>query len=365
MKQLLVIAWFMFAAGSAWGQVNNDNLANRIRLEPDAGPLHTTTASSTVEWGCLNQALTGKCLVYHNDQWYSFQVKEPQSYYLNISRLACRSSKGIQVILIEGNPCETKNYRVIECIRQIQNEEVFVPLGMLVADMTYLVEIDGFDGDYCDFDIQIAQRPYGLPMKFEVLQQSVAGSASQSQYDSLVKVSWKVPPGWLEQIDQFRVYRLREQDIFRIERAVPSSKNAYGMPADAYQIRDTLESPGNYLYRVLGYPQSGQPVLMSEVRISYAKKRKPPPVSQTIVIDPGFGQKTEYAVRVYENQQLAIIHAINGTYDPAYPAPIEIDMKEFIANGHRVFMVVLINKATRETMEFYYRVDERGSVVKE
>lgn len=354
----------LFFLAPAIAQVGNDKVANRIELIPDSGPVQTTTAGSTVEWDCLNKALTNSCLVYHNDQWYTFQVREPQAYFLNISRLACRDSKGIQVILIEGNPCETRSYRVIECIRQIKNEEVFVPLGKVVANMTYLIEIDGFDGDHCDFDIQIARRPFGIPMKFEEFQQS-AGISTRAQLDSLVDISWKVPAVWLDQIDQFRVHRLREQDIFRLERAFPASKNAYGKPAVSYNFRDTLTSSGSYLYRVLGYPQEGQPVLMTEVWISYAKKKKPPPVSQTIVIDPHFTQKVEYAVRVYETEQISIIHAIKGTYDPAKPVPIEIDMKEFIAKGHRAYMVVLINMTTRETLEFYYRVDKRGSVIED
>lgn len=365
MKQSLLVVWCLLSAGRVLAQVNNDNVANRIRLEPDAAPLQTTTASSTVEWGCLNQALTNKCLVYHNDQWYQFQVNEPQAYFLNISRLTCRSSNGIQIILIEGNPCETKNYRVLQCIRQIKNEEVFVPLGMVLADMPYLIEIDGFDGDHCDFDIQIARRPTGLPMKYEELKHSELGTSASSQKDSLVDIAWRVPPGSVDQIDQFRVYLMKEQDIFRLERSLPSTKNAYGKPMDSYRLRDTLASPGDYLYRVLGYPQNGQPLLMTEVRVSYVKRKKAPAVSHSIVIDPPFSQLAEYAVRVYEGEQLSVIHAINGIYDPANPVPIEIDMRDFIAKGHRSYMVVLVNKATREAREYYYRVDARGSIVQE
>lgn len=359
----MVVLWLSILYAPA--QVNNDNVANRIQLIPDAPPLHTTTASSTVEWGCLNIALTGKCLVYHNDQWYSFKVSEPQAYFLNISRLVCRNSNGIQIILIEGNPCESKNYRVLQCIRQIKNDEVYVPLGMVTANMTYLIEIDGFDGDLCDFDIQISRRPFGMPLKFEELSKTGAGTSVGTQKDSVVDVSWKMQPGWLEQIDQFRVYRMVGEDLFRLERALVASKNAYGKPSDFYQLQDTVSTPGDYHYRVIGYPQSGLPILVTEVRITYEKKKKPPPVIQYIEIDPHFTQKAEYAVRIYENQQLSVIHAVNGIYDPGDPLPIIIDMKEFIALGHRNYMVVLINKTTRESTEFYYRVDSRGSVVKD
>ena len=365
MKQILIIVVCLLTTLPVGAQVSNDKVANRIYLEPDGLPVHTTTASATVEWGCLNKALTGQCLVYHNDQWYSFQVSEPQSYFLNISNLTCRSSNGIQLILIEGNPCETKNYRVIQCIRQIKNAEVFVPLGKVTANVTYLIEIDGFDGDYCDFDIQIARRAYGLPMRFDEIQQSEAGTRTSSQRDSLVNISWKVPLGLLEQIDQFSLYRLFEQDNFRLERKIPAAKNAIGAPSDSYHLQDTLTKPGSYLYRVLGYPQNGQPVMLTQVRVSYVSREKPPPVTKSIVIDPRSNQPIDYVLRVYETEQLSIISAITGTYDPAKPEPIKIDMKEPIAKGYRSFMVVLIDRASRESKEFYFHVDERGSIVQD
>lgn len=365
MTRAVLVLLGLLSSGLSVAQVSNDKVANRIRLEPDGPPLRTTTTGSTVERDCLNEALTNKCLVYHNDQWYTFQVKEPQAYFLNISSLVCRNANGIQVILIEGNPCETKNYRVIQCIRQIKNEEVFIPLGMVVADTPYLIEIDGFDGDQCDFDIQIARRASGVPLKHGDLLQSEYVISSRTQTDSLVSIGWKVPAGWLEQIDQFRVYRLEEGAMSRLERSLPQTKNAYGKPSDSYAILDTLTSAGIYLYRVLGYPQTGAPILLSEARVMYAKKEKKPPLSQSIVIKPQFTQKVDYVLRVYESEQLSILHALNGTYDPAKPEPITIDMRESIANGHKGFMVLLINKVTRESMEFYFRVDGRGAVVAE
>lgn len=365
MMWVRIVGLCLLAASWGWAQVNNDNLANRIHLKTDDSPMHTTTASSTVQWDCLNQALTGKCLVYHNDQWYSFQVSEPQSYFLNISRLSCRNTEGIQIIIIEGNPCETRNYRVIQCIPQIRNEEVFVPLGMVAANTIYLIEIDGFNGDHCDFDIQVARRPLGLPMKFDERDRPETGTNTRTQKDSLVNISWRVPAGRLDEIDQFRIYRLKEEDIIRLERAIPASRNAYGKPSDAYLIQDTLDAPGDYLYRVYGYPEEDKPVFIAEARVSYAKAAKAPPAtSQHIVIDHQFSEKVEFAVRIYDDQQLSILHSLSGVFDPLHPMPISIDMKEFIKAGHKTYMVVLINKATREATEYYYRVDARGAVIK-
>lgn len=367
MRRAAAFGWWLTITTASWGQVNNDNVANRIRLVPDDVPVHTTTASATVQWDCLNQALTGKCLVYHNDQWYSFQVSEPQSYFLNISRLSCRNTNGIQIIIIEGNPCETRNYRVMECITQIRNEEVYVPLGKLSAHTNYLIEIDGFNGDHCNFDIQIGRRPLGLPLKFGEKDVSENGFHAKTQTDSLVEIAWKVPVGWLDQIDQFRVFRLKEQDIIRLERNVPIARNAYGKPEVTYQMQDTLTSQGDFLYRVYGYPENDQPVLFNEIKITYWKARKKLPMSgsQFIEIELSDKQKIEYAVRVYESNQLSVLQAFSVVYDPDKPLPISIDMRDFIKAGNTVFMVVLVNKATREAKEFYYRVDARGFIVRE
>lgn len=367
MKHAAVFVGWLFLTSASWGQVNNDNVANRIRLVPDELPVHTTTASATVQWDCLNQALTGKCLVYHNDQWYSFQVSEPQSYFLNISRLSCLGGNGIQIIIIEGNPCETRNYRVMECIAQIRNEEVYVPLGKLNAHTDYLIEIDGFNGDHCDFDIQIARRPLGLPLKFSEKDVSENGFRAKTQSDSLAEIAWRVPVGWLDRIDQFRVFRLKEEDIIRLERAVPVSRNAYGKPAETYTIQDTLTSTGDFLYRIYGYPENELPVLLNELKITFSKvsKKQPTAGSQVIEIELNGPQRADYAVRVYESNQLSILQAFNVVYDPDKPLPVSIDMREMIKAGNTAFMVVLINKATREAKEFFYRVDTRGFIIKE
>jgi hypothetical protein len=48
-------------------QVENNNIISRSELIVDGDWIHSTTANNSVEWSCVNKALTNKCLVYHND----------------------------------------------------------------------------------------------------------------------------------------------------------------------------------------------------------------------------------------------------------------------------------------------------------
>ena len=53
-------------------QVANDNIQHRLELPTDGNALVSNTTGCTVQWACVDQRLTGKCIQYHNDQWFFF-----------------------------------------------------------------------------------------------------------------------------------------------------------------------------------------------------------------------------------------------------------------------------------------------------
>src|SRR6218665_2753576 len=97
-------------------QVPNNQINQRYHLSLNEEPVFSTTSNSSVEWKCINKALTNKCLVYHNDQWFTFAVDKDGTYYINLSGQVCKKKLGTQLILIEGNPCEIKSYRIRRCV---------------------------------------------------------------------------------------------------------------------------------------------------------------------------------------------------------------------------------------------------------
>src|ERR1044071_3342301 len=117
------IVILIFVSTGVFAQVANDNIEGRLQLDLNK-PFHSSTAGANVQWKCINKALTNKCLVYHNDQWFSFTVAQSGNYFINIGAQQCRDSKGVQMIIIEGNPCEVATYKILECINQIRTEDV-------------------------------------------------------------------------------------------------------------------------------------------------------------------------------------------------------------------------------------------------
>jgi len=365
MNRILLIVFALFPSVVS-AQVSNDKIIKSIVLEPET-LFHTSTAQAAVEPDCLNRALANKCLVYHNDQWFSFRVLEPHLYYLNISGQQCRDKKGIQVILVEGNPCETTEYQLIQCIPQIKEEETFVPLGELKANKTYLIEIDGFLGDHCAFNLQLSRRPIGLPLRGPVQIRLGDNPDPLVLKDSIIAIPWNVPEEWIKKIDQFRVYRMDSREAYVLERIVPLVRNTYGQPSSGYSVYDTVSTTGNYRYRVLGYAGYLEPLVMTELSFFYQRKKSTGKahLSESVVIEPDFEQTAPFEVRVYDRKTHQVIKKLNGVYDPEYPGALKVDLGEAIRGGQRSFLVLLINESTQQAREFYFKVDIRGALVAE
>ncbi len=74
----------------------NDNIENRLELKMNE-PRKSNTADCTLQWGCLNHALTKKLIQYHNDQWFFFKSNQhgidyaTYNYVLSTKKLVERS----------------------------------------------------------------------------------------------------------------------------------------------------------------------------------------------------------------------------------------------------------------------------------
>jgi len=362
MKVLALLCLVVCCFGVASGQAANNSIKDRIKLEPDAAPLHSSTAQSTVEWECVNKALTNKCLVYHNDLWYYFSLDNPGPYYLNISAQQCRDKRGLQVIVIEGNPCETSTYRILQCIPKIADDEVFIPLGELKANTPYLVEIDGFLGDYCAFDIQISTRPRGMPLETTGIDTL---GFRVSHAGSLVQLKWRVPADRNVSLGGFRVYKSKQPFVrFDLEREVPVERNAYGLPSQNYSIQDTIDVSGVYKYRVFGYRDDNHmPFLFGEDLVSYQEKyfiSLPPVPSHKVSIPLDYDATTEYSVRIYEEGSHALLTEFKRAYRVKETPSLEVDLTEYITRGLTSFLVLVVRANEKAGKEYYFTVDKKG-----
>lgn len=363
----MIRSWFVSMAilQSLYGiaQVQNNTFKDRIHLTLDAPVLHSTTAKATVEWECVNKALTNKCLVYHNDQWFYFILNEPGNFYLNIQGQKCRDRRGVQVLIIEGNPCETSDYRILECVSRGLQNDVFIPLQSLKAKTPYLINVDGFLGDYCDFGIQIAAKPFGLPLHYD---RKDTLEVKTIQKGKLVEIRWVVPKERIEMYSGFKIYKKSSKDSrINLNREMIIERNTYGQPVLQYSFLDTLLVQGNYTYTVFGiHKETMIPIMVSENKVSYfEKKAEPKPASQIIV--PLNSGSEKYEVMVYDQSNLTVLTKYKTGVDAKTPRQLIIDIENYTAKGLKSFMVLISDLTTGEGKEYFYSIDKSGTLIKE
>ena len=134
---------------SAHSQVVNDSIHRRIELQ--LGKPHTSyTAHSTVEQNCVDESLTGKCIKYHNDQWFTFRSGDTDKLFVNVSQQQCKDLNGVQLVLLTGEPCDPSTYTILSCTSSGTNDDFYVEANVHPYT-TYLLNVDGYLEDFCSF----------------------------------------------------------------------------------------------------------------------------------------------------------------------------------------------------------------------
>jgi hypothetical protein len=344
--------------GHVYGQVSNDQILQRVQLKLNDDPIVTTTVHSTVEWKCIAKALTNKCLVYHNDQWFSFQVEERGTYYLNINNQQCKKAQGLQVIVIEGNPCEIKTYSILQCISKISQDDTFIELANIRPGTTYLLNIDGFLGDLCEFNIQLSSRPTGLPVQ---LIHSDSVSAQLHLNERYVHLVWKATPQLIHSIENFRVGRKSDQEAKNKWTDIRLKINAYGQPETDYSLSDTLTKQGTYTYMILGVMKdNGYPVLLHERNLHHFEKSQTSLSRSVVYFFPEFKKSATLEVVIFNAYTEAIVKTALLDYDSKKSKRIGIRTDELAEKGIKNFIVRVTNTKTRETKKFYFKLNEEG-----
>jgi hypothetical protein len=252
---------------AARAQVANDNIENRRPLRAEE-TITSTTTGCTVQPSCVDERLTGRCIEYHNDQWFEFRPPTAGTYYVNIGGQRCRDVRGVQLVVLTGTPCEPATYRLLSCTSFGTQDDLFITLPNLQAGVPYLLDIDGYLKDYCTFTLQVSGRARGLPA---VPAPGVPPTAPGTS--RLIELSWEVPDS-LATATHCRVLR-REQRGFQAAeiRRVPITRNVYGTRRAAYFLTDTLPGLGQYLYQVVAESDDATepPALLKQQWVGYSK----------------------------------------------------------------------------------------------
>lgn len=244
-------------------QVANDDISQRriLRVEETA---NSRTTGCTVQWSCVDESLTGKCIQYHNDQWFEFTPRTAGRYFVNIGGQQCRDVRGVQLVVLTGTPCQPATYRVLSCTSLGSQDDVFVTLDSLQAGQPYLLNVDGYLRDFCQFNLTVSTSPQGLPALN-------LPPPAEPQTSRLVTLHWQLDDS-LGSVPQFQVWRREAAETRAARRAaVPVARTTYGGAAFNYAFTDTLAAPGRYLYQVVAEATTGPPVLVQQQWYSFSQ----------------------------------------------------------------------------------------------
>lgn len=351
----------LFLSHQAFAQVVNDNISERSSLTLDAAPVFSTTDQSTVEWACINKKLTQKCLIYHNDQWFTFTPPQAGTFYLNVSNQECRKKFGVQVLLIEGNPCETSTYKLLHCESFTNQSDTFIRLDSLQANKSYLINIDGFLGDICGFEIQVATKPKGLPLKANSLDTL---NFALRLNENIVTLQWTVDEGLLDSLDYIEVYKQASGDFKnRLLSVIPLQYNALGKVLNEYSKVDTLTKPDTYTYSLIGvFHNNHNRILLDQEKIGfwprYAVEEKKRYLA-SVLLDYTKKADIDFLVMNAATDEVLFKRTCTACSNEV----VDLDVTSEVLRGVFRFRIELYNTKTKVLKQMIFLLNRKGELV--
>ncbi|MTI41955.1 hypothetical protein [Fulvivirga lutimaris] len=257
---LLIVLSGPFQWNAVAQTVNND-MTEAIELQIDQ-PFTSKTDGNTVQYACIDQQLTGKCIQYHNDQWFTFTNTNYDTLYINIGNQQCRDLRGVQLVAFEGELCAPDTYKILDCISLATQDDIYATISPLKHDQKYWLNIDGYLHDYCQFELEVSLRPKGVSAKPIGLIKKV----SQQKKKSVIQLNWSINDSLAQSLQNFIIMR-REDSAFSFDSlaSVPVEFNTFGAYQPDYIFTDQLYEPGVYWYRIIAQNTEGHKLITEEL----------------------------------------------------------------------------------------------------
>ena len=259
----LVFPAFMLSRNLS-AQVINDDIENRIALSIDSAPFTSNTSDCTVQWSCVDQSLTGKCIQYHNDQWFFFNAGAEEKLYINIANQNCRDDQGVQIVVLQGIACKPSTYKIRTCVSLANQDDIFVRLDSLTSGEPYLINVDGYLNDYCKFQIDVSNKPKGIPVQPSHYEMNFKMKAEEN----LVKIAWTHSEEIGDEIFSYEIYRRKSGKHTSVLIAtIATERNSYGTTRSDYSYQDTLKQNGTYDYKLVALSNREDSYLLGERQV--------------------------------------------------------------------------------------------------
>ncbi len=350
-RRSILVIFIQAAFQISFGQVVNNGIHERSSLVLDASPITSATNLATVEWECINKSLTNKCLIYHNDQWFQFNVQSAGKYYLNLSSQHCRDGKGVQAVVIEGNPCEISTYKILHCIPQILQHDVFIELDSIKSNVDYLLNIDGFLEDYCTFKIALSSTPQGLSFNSKNLDTI---KVTLERVEDIINLTWIANQSLVNELDEFEIYRKeRNSKTSDMVGKVLAETNAAGVARSIYFFSDTLATEGKYVYEIVGRFKQGLKQILNQYTIDFALE-KSPPSRQTLEVSLDYKNGTTIQMLLLDKKRDQILKQSSFEFSREHDCNQKIDVGYYLDLGITNFIVRVINLKTHRATNYEF-----------
>ncbi len=332
------------------GQVENDNIENRSVICPDQSPIISNTVESTVQWHCLNKKITGKCITYHNDQWFEFRSEDSTSYYFNIRNQDCRDILGVQFVLVEGVPCQPSTYTSLACISLANQDDFSFKIDGLKPHHSYLINIDGYLHDFCHFEIDVSTKPPEFAME-SIPKKLITEWDKGSGW---INLKWQIDDTLASEIQYFWIYRRHQYEKkSKVNFKIPLDKNAFGKARLRYSQVDSVEKSGLYHYKLVGIRQNGSKILLDEFSSTLIAKVVTDEAKNYLKIDIDYPVNTQLSIAIYNLESTGLLKKYDLVINESQSQE-SIFVKPYTDHGIHYFVVKVTDQFTKQTKNYLF-----------
>lgn len=352
-KYVIVLLLVLLTAGLSYGQAINDNIENRIDLTLNAAPFVSNTTGCTVEKSCVSESLKDNCIKFHNDQWFQFTTAAAGTYYLNISGQDCRDIRGVQLLVLDGIPCQPETYKIINCVSTSTQDDIYLQADSLKANYTYLVNVDGYLHDFCAFSIAFSTRPKGIPAK----PQPSANNFNAQLQDQTVSYTWTVTAEQAQDYASYRILRRYAHEArFTQISSVPHQRDSYGNSVRSYSGADTLRIPGPVDYKLLAERPDGSLEQLGEQQfIPAILPAKTQQSNQHVVLQLNYRQGTPISIYVFQAATKQLLKTASVVASKQNKQ-LRIPTKEYKARGIDRIEVKVTDHKRKQSRSHYFDI---------
>ena len=353
-KVFLVLCIVLSYSPFCYSQTDNDDMENAEQLRLNEF-VNSFTHGNTLQYHCIDEKLTGKCIKYHNDQWFTFNAGQQEQLYVNISNQKCRDLYGVQLIVLEGELCRPETYTILACESLGTQDDIYVSLDGLKMGQDYWLIIDGYLHDYCEFHIEVADQPKGVSVqKFDLLE------VETSQEKNIVGLQWQIPDSLNGIASHVSIMRRKGNAYkFNMIDQLKVAYNAYGEMKTGYQYYDTLLLAGRYYYRVVMSDINDKQYLVGEYdfRISEPYGQ----LSSKEVVKPTlrYRQGTSLTLTLINVETEEIVDSIDLSYHPTKHSNFTIFTNKYVRQGINALEIRIHNHDDGGTKSEYFYLIEK------